>query len=115
MLRFGGESGGYFRALLMRERGSAPNIWLSIATNPPAGAGDERCWLVTLHGNQHGARIEDSQRSPISVDPAFAGRHLKRDELLSVPGAPEFYFECFDVLLAQHSRLAAFVLQSAVE
>lgn len=100
--------GGYFRALLVREPGGEPGIWLSITTC--GSADDPRDWLATLHGDAEGARIEDPEASPIALPASYPGRLLRREELLAMDGVPAFYFACFDALMAQHSRMRDFVL-----
>ena len=101
------QGGGYFRALLMRDPDGAPAIWLSLTTNGPAE--DPRSWLVTLHGDRHGASIADPEASPVVFPPSESLRVLRREELLAFDGVPEFYFACFDALMAQHSRLQPFL------
>lgn len=107
MLHFG-QGGGYFRALLMLEPGGEPSIWLSITTR--GSAHDPRDWLVTLHGNAEGARIENPDASPIALPEPYLGRLLRREELLAIDGAPALYFACFDALLEQHWRMRSFLL-----
>ena len=101
--------GAHFRALLMREGEADPSIWLALVTSPPPDHASDGNWLVTIHGNPEGARIEDPEASPVAIDAGFVGRRLRRDELMAVPGAPAFYFGCVDALMAQHSRFAVFV------
>ena len=103
------QGGGYFRAVLMRSQNGEPSIWLSIATR--GSEADSRDWMATLHGNQYGARIEDPEASPVAYSSTFSGRLLLREEVLATPGAPDFYFACFDALMSQHSRLLPFVLE----
>ncbi|MES2612371.1 MAG: hypothetical protein V4679_19110 [Pseudomonadota bacterium] len=101
------QGGGHFRALLMREPAGEPSIWLSITTRGPAH--DPQDWLVTLHGDAEGARIEDPGASPIALPASYAGRQLQREELMAMAGVPGFYFACFDALLEQHSRMRDFL------
>jgi hypothetical protein len=101
--------GAYFRALLMREADTDPTIWFALVTPPSPASPEDINWLITIHGNHEGARIEDPEASPVTVGPDFIGRKLRRDELMAVPGAPAFYFDCVDALMLQHSRFQAFV------
>ncbi|MBB6558270.1 hypothetical protein HNP48_000934 [Acidovorax soli] len=101
--------GGWFRALLLQEPGEDGAIWLAIVTG--GSAEDPRDWLVTLHGNVEGARIEDPGASPIAAPQGYSGRLVTREELLAIDGAPAFYFACFDALIEQHSRMRAFLAE----
>lgn len=101
------QGGGYFRALLMHGPGGEPCIWLSITTRGPAD--EPQDWLVTLHGDAEGARIEDPGASPIALPASYIGRQLRREELMAMAGVPGFYFDCFDALLEQHSRMRDFL------
>lgn len=110
------EGGGvYFRALLTREEASEPAIWLAVVSNAPAFAADDVAWVVTMHGNRDGARVEDPEASPVQVEPGFTGRKLGRNELMDAPGAAAFYFACADALMAQHSRLTPFLFAEGTQ
>lgn len=103
------KGGGWFRALLLQEPGEDGAIWLAIVTR--GSAEDPRDWLVTLHCDVEGARIEDPGASPIAAPQGYSGRLVTREELLAIDGAPAFYFACFDALMEQHSRMRAFLAE----
>ena len=104
--------GAYFGVALMLHENTERDVWLSIASLPPAGDDDRREWLVTLHADSTGARAEDPDSSPVNA-PTFDGRRITRDELLARQSEADFYFSCFDALLAQHSRLFSFLFVEA--